>query len=72
MADTNPSKGVYFNTQRFIESINVEEKPRPKKSGLLTSTKNMKSEDTVDTPLTRVASYVTMLRKKRQELKNND
>lgn len=64
----NPAKNLYHNIDRRIKRQTPTAKPRSASKGLLSkSVETMdKKENNITQPMERVASYVTMIRERRE------
>ena len=64
----NPAKNLYHNIDRRIKKETPEAKPRSATKGLLSksSERMNKQENNITQPMERVASYVTMIRERRE------
>jgi|TARA_R100000664_G_C2733275_1_gene123368 hypothetical protein len=66
---TNPAGMLYHSMNRRLEKEAENEKPKPVLGGLLSKSPDrmQKKEDGVGQPLERVASYMKMIRDKKEQ-----
>jgi len=66
---TNPAGMLYHSMNRRLEKEAENEKPKPVLGGLLSKSPDRmpKKEDGVGQPLERVASYMKMIRDKKEQ-----